>query len=332
MKERRERFADSMNATATHDHKRGEDSRARLAVLSVVAEEWSAATDRWFRLNTPIRPTTFCRDDEYQLYQTLVAAWPLYLGRQDVEALSIFEGRIAEWQQKALREAKLRTSWMAPNNDYERTARDFLAATLNPARSALFLQDLVAFVEQIAPAGAVNSLVQTVLKITLPGMPDFYQGTEFWDLSLVDPDNRRPVDFDARISSLTTSSNWQRLAGEWRGGHIKQHVIRKLSWLRREHRQFFREADYEPLQPQRESLRNSFSYRRRLFGDELVVTVPLHLNPRDIAVDLAVQASGWCEAMRKAERHAEAEGLADLISPDPVEAASLPFRLFGHFG
>jgi (1->4)-alpha-D-glucan 1-alpha-D-glucosylmutase len=179
------------------------------------------------------------------LYQAIVGAWPLDLAADDAAGLKAFSERIAQWQRKALREAKRRSRWTLPNEPYEDACEAFLAALLQsgqgPARS------LHAFVQRIAAAGAANSLAQTVLKLTTPGIPDIYQGTEFWDFSLVDPDNRRPVDFDARRSALAARASVDELLGHWRDGHLKQHVIHVLLGLRQRHVRLFANGSYRPL-------------------------------------------------------------------------------------
>jgi len=232
-------------ATATHDHKRGEDARMRLAVLSEIPEEWEAALARWMRLNAPLK-----RDldgpapdaaDEIMLYQTLVGAWPLGLTADQPEALAAFEQRVTEWQEKALREAKRHSGWAAPNVEYEQACRDFLHSVLDPARAAQIVQDMAAFAARLARPGAINSLAQTLLRLTCPGVPDLYQGCEFWDFSLVDPDNRRPVDFAARQAALDRATG--RASGEnpasvadllasWEDGRIKQALIHQALSLR----------------------------------------------------------------------------------------------------
>jgi len=210
--ERLRRFPDAMLATATHDHKRGEDVRSRLAVLSEIPEEWERTVRRWFALNAEHRrggpmPSP---GDEAMLYQMVVGAWPV------VEAdLPAFAERLADWQLKALREAKLATDWEAPNLEYEDAARSFLYTIM---ADATFLAEASEFARRIGPAGAVNGLAQTLLKLTVPGVPDFYQGSEFWDQSLVDPDNRRPVDFAARIAALEADAAPAALAGCWADG------------------------------------------------------------------------------------------------------------------
>ena len=204
-KDRQKRFPLALLATATHDHKRGEDTRARLAVLSEVPVEWEAALQRWTRLNAPLK-----RDldglapdaaDEIMLYQTLVAAWPLDLAPDDAEGLAKFEDRVASWQEKALREAKRRTSWTVPDTEYEGACRNFLAGLLDAGRSVNMAGELASFAARIAPSGAINSLTQTLLRLTSPGIPDLYQGTDFWDFSLVDPRQPAPGRFRGAAGS-----------------------------------------------------------------------------------------------------------------------------------
>ena len=250
-RERQKRFPHALLATATHDHKRGEDTRVRLAVLSEIPGEWEAALQRWTRLNAPLK-----RDldgpapdaaDEVMLYQTLVAAWPLDLLPDDAEGLAAFEARVAGWQEKALREAKRHTGWAAPDTDYEGACRNFLAGLLDAGRSANMAGELAGFAARIAPAGTINSLTQTLLRLTSPGVPDLYQGTEFWDFSLVDPDNRRPVDFAARQQALQAAEEPASLLLSWRDGRVKQAIIARTLALRARLPGLFTEGSYVPL-------------------------------------------------------------------------------------
>jgi (1->4)-alpha-D-glucan 1-alpha-D-glucosylmutase len=183
-----ERWPAGMLATSTHDTKRSEDVRARLAILSEIPDAWAAAVERWSAMNVPYRDRGQPdRGAEYLLYQTLVGAWP------------IGQDRLLPYLEKAVREAKLQTSWLAPSASYERSLRDFAAGILD---SRAFVADLEAFLAGIVDAGRVNSLAMKLLCLTAPGVPDVYQGSELWDLSLVDPDNRRPVDFPVRSRLL----------------------------------------------------------------------------------------------------------------------------------
>jgi (1->4)-alpha-D-glucan 1-alpha-D-glucosylmutase len=261
-----------MLASATHDHKRGEDVRARLAVLSETPQDWIEASARWFALNQAIRPEGLNPGDEYMLYQMLVGAWPLGLAADDAAGLESLAGRLAAWSQKALREGKLRSGWAAPDEDYERKAAAFVAAALMPSRSAALLREVAGFVEGIARAGAANGLVQLALRCTAPGAPDTYQGTEFWDFSLVDPDNRRPVDFSARRIALAQHLTLDLLAETWRDGRIKQAVLRKLLAFRQAEPELFSGGAYEPLTVTGERRDNVLAFLRQR-GDKAALVV-----------------------------------------------------------
>ncbi|MEH3159302.1 MAG: malto-oligosyltrehalose synthase [Sphingomonas taxi] len=215
----------AMLTTATHDHKRGEDVRARLAVLSTIPDQWRARVEAWETLSWEWDHEV-SGGDRYMLLQTIVGAWPAE------GATPAFAERVKAWQQKALREAKLRSSWEAPDEAYEAAAAALADAWLGDAR---FVADVAAFVATIAPAAEANTQVQTLLRYTLPGVPDLYQGTEFADLSLVDPDNRRPVDYAARMAALDD-----------RHASPKFHLIAALLDLRRRHPALFAEGDYRP--------------------------------------------------------------------------------------
>jgi (1->4)-alpha-D-glucan 1-alpha-D-glucosylmutase len=239
-----------MLATATHDHKRGEDTRARLAVLSEIPEEWDARVTRWFALNAPYRKMADgalpSPGDEAMLYQMVVAAWPIGLKPEDAEGVAAYTERLAGWQLKALREAKLATDWIAPDEEYEAAARSFLDAIMADGKG--FLAEAAEFARRIGPAGALNGLAQTLLKLTVPGVPDFYQGAEFWDLSMVDPDNRRPVDFASRIEALEADRSPTDLIECWDDGRLKQAVIRRALRLRGELPELFARGSYQPLE------------------------------------------------------------------------------------
>ena len=238
----------ALSTTATHDHKRGEDARAQLAVLSEIAAEWAAVAKQWFRMNAPLRTAPIDRGDEYQLYQTLVGAWPLDLAATIAKDSRNSPSASAAGARSRLREAKLRTSWADPDAEFETANRDFVEALLDPARAPEFLESLAGFVNRIAPAGAINALVQTALRCTLPGVPDLYQGCEFWDLSLVDPDNRRPVDYAARQSGAGGRGRSADRAGELARRAGQTGIDRETSWTcRARWPDLFAEGGYEPL-------------------------------------------------------------------------------------
>ncbi|MGY6272238.1 malto-oligosyltrehalose synthase [Achromobacter denitrificans] len=223
----------AMLATATHDHKRGEDARARLAVLSEMPERWRDTAARWIQaLPAGGAPTPA---DRYLLLQTLAGAWPPHWdadrGAHPDDEVAQWLERVAQWQLKALREAKLHTSWTDPDAGYEDAAGrllDFLRD--DPAGRAL-LAGIAGFAFELAPAGMVNSLAQTLLRNTLPGVPDLYQGAELWDFSLVDPDNRRPVDYgrrEALLAALRGAAAVDLSEPAWRSGAVKQALIQRL--------------------------------------------------------------------------------------------------------
>ena len=258
-----------MLATATHDHKRGEDVRARLAVLSEIAPEWIANLRRWLAWSAPLRPSGMPVDaDLMMLFQTVVGAWPLDLDLGDDAARAVFAERLAAWQQKALREAKLRSDWIDPDNAYEEAAQAFVTRLISGRAIPDLLEDIAVFVERIARPGAVNSLAQLVLKLTVPGVPDVYQGTEFWDFSLVDPDNRRPVDFARAIECLGAARH------DWRSGIIKQQVAATLLSLRSRMPGVFADGSYEPLDVQGPQADRFIAFARRHGTGTIVVAVP----------------------------------------------------------
>jgi (1->4)-alpha-D-glucan 1-alpha-D-glucosylmutase len=261
--ERTKYWPHAMIATSTHDTKRSEDVRARLNVLSEIPEEWRRGLIRWSRMNKRKKSVVVDgqlvpdRNEEYSLYQTLAGAWPLsWVNEKDDE---IFRGRVKDYVLKAAREAKANTSWISPNIPYEEKLTKFVDVILSPSPNNQFLKDFGTFQEKISYLGMFNGLSQTLLKITCPGIPDFYQGTELWDFSLVDPDNRRPIDYDARRRMLerlmgTTEMSQsdridfvRKLLESWRDGCIKLYVTFKALNYRKENRQLFREGAYIPL-------------------------------------------------------------------------------------
>jgi (1->4)-alpha-D-glucan 1-alpha-D-glucosylmutase len=273
MKQRAAVLPHAMLATATHDHKRGEDVRARLAVLSELPQEWMQAVDRWIALSEQHRaivrgermPST---GDLVILFQTVVGAWPLGLATDDQPALAAYAKRITAWQQKALREAKLSSDWSEPNETYEGAARDFTAWLFSGAST--LLNDIAAFARRIAPPGAANGLAQTLIKLTAPGVPDLYQSTEYWDLSLVDPDNRSPVDFAVRQETLV-GSPVAELAKHWRDGRIKQSIIARVLAARKQTPRLFSEGIYAPLEVIGPSAKHIIAFARRSEGYTAVV-------------------------------------------------------------
>lgn len=268
MQQRRADYPHTMLATATHDHKRGEDLRARLAVVSELAADWSGLVSRW------IDPTSsqLTPGDRAMLLQMVVGAWPPDLHRDDGAGRTAFAERLCGWQQKALREAKLESDWAAVNETYEESARTFTMRLVAEAAMPDLLDDLLAFVRRIAPAGAVNGLAQCLLKLTAPGVPDLYQETDLWDFSLVDPDNRRPVDFAARAK--LEHAPLSELARHWRNGHVKQALIRRALALRKRAPDLFSEGSYRPVEVEGPSSDSVVAFIRRAGDEWLLVAVP----------------------------------------------------------
>ncbi|WP_417702554.1 malto-oligosyltrehalose synthase [Pseudomonas sp.] len=237
--------------TATHDHKRGEDCRARLAVLSERAAWYAERVRSWQRLAQPLRSRHLQQapdgGEEAILYQALIGSWPLGLQANDDVGLEAYLQRLLGWQRKALREAKLNSAWSAPNDAHETACADFLRRLLCTSAGLALRTELAATVAAIAPAGALNSLVQCLLRMTTPGVPDLYQGCEFWDFSLVDPDNRRPVDFVARQAALQAEREPAAMLATWQDGRIKQWLIQQVLALRAAHPVLFSRGAYQPL-------------------------------------------------------------------------------------
>lgn len=296
---RQANYPRAMLATATHDHKRGEDVRARLAVISEVADEWAKVLPAWIARSENLRksadgvlaPTA---GDIAMLLQTIVGSWPLDLASDDDAGRAAFAERLVGWQQKALREAKLLTDWSAPNEAYESAARELLLGLV--ARRALpdLLGDIVDFVRRISPAGAVNGLAEVLLKLTAPGMPDIYQGTEYWDLSLVDPDNRRPVDFAARAASLA-GGPIEALVPSWRSGHIKQAIIAATLRYRSQHSRLFAEGDYTPIVLEGDLADHIVAFARRLGTDMTITVVPRLSHKLLRGGSIVFDAQGWSD-------------------------------------
>jgi malto-oligosyltrehalose synthase/4-alpha-glucanotransferase len=279
MKERRANWPLSLNTTSTHDTKRGEDVRARLNVLTDVPDEWIARVKHWQKLNAPLREKIGAPDanDEYLIYQTLIGAYPM--PEQDKDD---FASRMNDYLQKALREAKRNTTWAEPNESYEKGVHDFASSLLD--KEGAFWQDFVSFQNQISDYGIINSIAQLVLKFTCPGVPDVYQGCELWDLSLVDPDNRREVDFEKRrqwLKEFDESNDRQALLGNlWRErntAQVKLWITQQLYELRKQNPDLFSEGDYVPLQIKGKFKDHLFAFARAYKQAVLIIVVPLHL-------------------------------------------------------
>jgi (1->4)-alpha-D-glucan 1-alpha-D-glucosylmutase len=291
--ERLERWPHSLLTTSTHDTKRSEDVRARLNALSEMLPEWQAALARWGRLNSPRKLVVEeqpapDRNDEYLLYQTLLGAWPE--SPLDGNALAQFRCRIAAYMQKATKEAKVHTSWINPNEDYDAAVRLFVEHLLPESGESPFLSDLLALQRRVAFFGRFNALSQVLLKLTSPGVPDLYQGCELWDYSLVDPDNRRPIDYRRRRIVLAeleeriarASDEPERglagLAGELvdgaQDGKIKAYVIYQALSFRRAQKTLFGRGDYLALEAAGPHRDHVCAFARCTDHDVVLVVVP----------------------------------------------------------
>ncbi len=283
---RQKRWPCTLNATSTHDTKRGEDVRARINVLSEIPHAWRQCLTQWSQWNRAKKRKVKGRlvpepNMEVLLYQTLIGAWPL--SDKDVPE---FKERLKAYVIKAAREAKVFTSWLSPDLKYEEALLAFIDSILESSNQNRFLGDLVQFQKKIAYYGALNSLAQVLLKVTSPGVPDFYQGTELWDLSLVDPDNRRPVDFKKRIGLLDElirkeaqgqSSLVQEILTSWEDARVKLYVTYKALGVRKACRELFLEGDYIPLQIQGQRQEHVCAFARRNGEEWALIVVPRHL-------------------------------------------------------
>ena len=266
-----------MLTSATHDTKRGEDMRARLDVLSEMPEEWARRIARWQIHNRPHRAEANGRpsptpNDEYLLYQTIVGTWPMQPSGllRSVERRDAYVARLKAYAIKAAREAKLATSWTAPDEAYEAGFERFIEQIFDPPNNA-FTESVVRFIPPLLRLGAFNSLTQLVLKATAPGVPDFYQGSEFWDLSVVDPDNRRPVDYEARRAAIVALDLGSATA-RWRDGWLKLWLTERLLALRNRLPDLFRNGRYELVTVEGTAAENVIAFQRNS-GDTAILIV-----------------------------------------------------------
>jgi (1->4)-alpha-D-glucan 1-alpha-D-glucosylmutase len=272
----------TMLATSTHDTKRSEDVRARMAAISEVPQLWRSGLQRWRVINRRWKReldevSAPDGNEEYLFYQTLLGTWPIdAAGRAEETVSPEYIERIKAYMAKALKEAKINTSWIQPNEQWDSAMNEFVAGVLGPSPKNKFIPNFLPLAEEIARLGAINSLSQVLLKLTAPGVPDIYQGNEIWDFSLVDPDNRRPVDYRRRrelLDSLAATSPAELLK-HWPDGRIKLFLTQRLLRFRRDQAALFREGNYSPL-----SVRGTFAdccvaFAREHKGKWIVVLAP----------------------------------------------------------
>jgi (1->4)-alpha-D-glucan 1-alpha-D-glucosylmutase len=311
--ERARRWPHTLLASSTHDSKRSEDARARLCALSEMPDAWHKALMNWGKLNRNKRRRRDGerwpgRNDEYLLYQTLLCVWPFE--PPDAAGLVWLTDRVEAYMLKAVREAKQHSAWLNPNPEYEDAMRDFVRTLLSPEPSNLFLRDFLPFQQRIARIGAFTSLAQLVLKLTSPGVPDFYQGSELWNFSLVDPDNRQPVDYAVRRDALAAvralhaeqgaAACASSLLDTLPDGRIKLYVTWKLLAFRRAVEPLFSAGDYLPLKVNGERAEQVCAFVRQFGGEVVLVVVPRLLGglmgeAGEIPLGTAVWGDTWIE-------------------------------------
>jgi (1->4)-alpha-D-glucan 1-alpha-D-glucosylmutase len=301
VRERQSQWRYALNSTSTHDAKRGEDVRARINVLSEIPGKWQRHLNAWAKWNASKKEIIAShavpdRNEEVFLYQTLIGAWPL----ADT-GIPQFRERLEAYILKAIREAMVHTRWSMPNTAHERAVVKFLQAILEP-RDNSFLNDFLKFQRNIASYGMSNGLAQVLVKMTSPGVPDFYQGCELWDLRFVDPDNRGPVDFEHRaalLREIETRSQQDTLrfcrvlVRNWHDGRIKLYLIWKILNLRRQHRQVFLEGQFLPLNASGKRKANVMSFARRKGNSWMVTVVPRWLRLARAPITLTRTEGFW---------------------------------------
>jgi len=292
----------TMNAATTHDTKRSEDVRARINVVSQIPEEWEKCVTRWSKWNAPHRKKISNhlvpdRNEEIFLYQTLLGMWP-----PDESGMPKLIERLQSYAIKATREAMVHTRWTKPNESHEAALHNFVVTILKPGRNNSFLTDFRDFESTIAYHGMLDGLSQTLLKIVSPGFPDFYQGSELWDLRLVDPDNRQPVDFDRRKSLLAELKTWgatpstefvEQITSNWRDARIKLYLIWKALAFRRENAALFYDGDFIALPIDARRAENAAAFARHHGGAWMIAIVPRWLKRAGTQSSSASDAKFW---------------------------------------
>jgi (1->4)-alpha-D-glucan 1-alpha-D-glucosylmutase len=311
--ERVRQWPHSMNATSTHDTKRGEDVRARINVLSELPDDWEAHVLKWGGINRQHKQLLKGhevpdRNDEYFLYQSLLGAWPFH-----EDPGTIFLDRVKTYMIKAVREAKVHTEWLKPDTAYEKAFVSFIENILRPSESNHFLADFLPFARKVSHFGALNSLAQTLFKIASPGVPDFYQGTELWDLNFVDPDNRRRIDFEQHVRILNELRQREKtdlmalihdLLSESYSGRLKLFITYKALAFRRSQRTLFEEGAYIPLYAAGTRKEHVGAFARQADDRWVLAVVPLYLT-RIIKPDaFPLGESVWQETKLMLPEHA----------------------------
>jgi (1->4)-alpha-D-glucan 1-alpha-D-glucosylmutase len=335
----------TMNATSTHDTKRSEDVRARLNVLSEIPGDWEECLKRWSDLNRSKKVAVNGilvpdMNQEIFLYQTMLGAWPL-----DPAETPAFKERLKSYMIKAAREAKVHTRWISPQVEHEQALLAFVERILDEAGSREFLADFMNLQARLAYYGALNSLAQVLVKIAAPGVPDFYQGTELWDFSLVDPDNRRPVDFAKRVRFLADLKLQERTKGKalvgelishWQDGRIKLFITHKAINFRRDNPDIFLQGDYLPLAAQGDREENILAFARRQGANWVLALTARFLTKIARPGQPAVGREAWGESALLLPLEAPVQWVDLLTGADHCAIASGPSitlplkRIFQH--
>jgi (1->4)-alpha-D-glucan 1-alpha-D-glucosylmutase len=347
-RDRAEHFSNALSPLSTHDTKRSEDARARIDVLSEMPHAWTAHVARWMELNRPLKidigegEIAPDANEEYFLYQTLIGVWP-------VEGLTAsnrdeFVRRIQDYFDKALHEAKVHTTWINPNSEYDAAIAEFVDRILDPQQASGFLADFESFQRTVSRIGMFNSLAQTLVRIAAPGIPDTYQGTEMWDFSLVDPDNRRPVDYDQRIKALAdldSRANRDRLGlarelvNSMDDGRIKLYLSAQSLRFRRDRAELFHRGDYVPLQAIGPRATHAFSFMRALDGEAAIVVVPRLIAGLGVRGQAPIGSQAWNETAVALPDQFNSLRWRNVFTDESIVAASaggLPLaELLAHF-
>jgi (1->4)-alpha-D-glucan 1-alpha-D-glucosylmutase len=318
-------------ATSTHDTKRSEDVRARMVAISEIPElwrrslqRWGTANNRWKRMVNDLEAPD--ANEEYLLYQTLLGTWPMQAnGEPEPMPGDEYVERIQAYMTKALKEAKINTSWIQPNEDWDAAMHDFIARILDSSPRNKFLPIFLPAAKEINQLGAINSLTQTLLKLTSPGVPDIYQGTEIWEYSLVDPDNRRPVDYALRREMLQSlsSATPKELIQMWPDGQIKMFLTKRLLGFRREHSDLFESGEYLPLRTTGTFAECCVSFVRRLDNNWVAIIAP-RLSSR---VGFPPIGELWKDTAIELPETLELEKAHDLFTCRPVSVRDHQVKL-----
>ncbi|MGZ3558226.1 MAG: malto-oligosyltrehalose synthase [Thermodesulfobacteriota bacterium] len=324
----------SLITTSTHDTKRSEDVRARLNVLSEIPGEWQRCLSRWSRLNRKKKLVVHGRmvpdrNDEYLLYQTLLGVWPA--NRMTAAEYEEFTARIRDYMLKATREAKVDTNWISPNVPYEEALLKFIDAILSDPQRNPFLKDFYGLQKKVSYFGMLNSLSQTLLKITSPGIPDFYQGSEIWDFSLVDPDNRKPVNFDIRKKMLGAlkdkmaaygsdrTGSARELMLEWKDGSIKLYVTFRSLNYRKENYKLFMDGTYAPLWSDGNFKDHVCAFARQGGGKVVLVIVPRFMAHLTQVDETPLGRKVWGESSITMPGEIVAERFSNIFTGETVD-------------